>query len=83
MRSFARGEGYFDSGLVSSLVEKNDTLSARVLGTYKYTVRLWVDKGKLEYSCTCPVGDDGMFCKHCVAAGLTWLERTNGDEVKR
>ncbi|MCR4287312.1 MAG: SWIM zinc finger family protein, partial [Deltaproteobacteria bacterium] len=82
-RSFERGEEYFNSCLVSNLVEKNEILSARVRGTHKYTVKLWVDKGKLDYSCTCPVGDDGMFCKHCVAVGLTWLEGEKKDRIKR
>lgn len=68
-RSFERGEEYFNSGLVSNLVEQNETLSARVRGTRQYTVRIWVDKGKLDYSCTCPVGDDGMFCKHDAERG--------------
>ncbi|WP_146108833.1 SWIM zinc finger family protein [Chromatium okenii] len=25
------------------------------------------------FDCTCPHADDGNFCKHCVAVGLTWL----------
>lgn len=29
------------------------------------------------WSCTCPVGDDGECCKHCVAVGLVWLEQAN------
>ncbi len=29
--------------------------------------------GALAYDCTCPLGGDGIFCKHCVAAGLAWL----------
>ena len=31
--------------------------------------------GALAGSCTCPVGREGLFCKHCVAVGLVWLER--------
>ncbi len=44
-------------------------------GTRPYRVKLWVEGGDLEYSCTCPVGTDGAFCKHCVSAGLSWLEQ--------
>jgi uncharacterized Zn finger protein len=36
-------------------------------------VRLWAEDG-LVFSCDCPLGLDGEFCKHCVAAGLAWLE---------
>lgn len=32
----------------------------------------------LDYSCDCPVGSDGAFCKHCVAAALAWLNRDAG-----
>jgi len=37
-------------------------------------VKLWIKRGSLEYACTCPVGADGAFCKHCVAVGIVWLE---------
>src|SRR4030095_17034681 len=43
-------------------------------GTRPYRVKLWIAEDDLEYSCTCPVGADGEFCKHCVAVGLAWLE---------
>lgn len=72
-RSFERGEEYFTSGQVLSLTEYEGTIAARVLGAHEYRVKLWVEGDGLGYSCTCPVGDDGAFCKHCVAVGLTWL----------
>lgn len=49
-------------------------ITAKVQGTRPYRVKLWIEKNALEYSCTCPMGADGVFCKHCVAVGLTWLE---------
>ena len=78
-RSFERGEEYFAAGRVGSVVEYEGTLAAKVRGTQTYAVKLWVEKEQLEYSCTCPVGDDGAFCKHCVAewgpktVGGTWI----------
>ena len=27
------------------------------------------------YDCDCPVGQEGDFCKHCVATALAWLEQ--------
>jgi uncharacterized Zn finger protein len=74
-RSFDRGENYFKLGLVRSLSEYNGVITAKVKGTHTYTVKLREDDGELGYSCTCPMGDDGAFCKHCVAAGLFWLEQ--------
>jgi len=74
-RSFERGEDYFAEGQVRALAEHEGTLTARVLGTREYRVKLWVEEGDVEFSCTCPVGTDGAFCKHCVAVGLAWLEQ--------
>jgi len=74
-RSFERGEDYFADGQVRALAEHEGTLTARVLGTREYRVKLWVEEGDVEFSCTCPVGTDGAFCKHCVAVGLAWLEQ--------
>ena len=74
-RSFERGEDYFASGQVRALAEHEEAITAKVLGTREYRVKLWVEDGDLEFSCTCPVGTDGAFCKHCVAVGLAWLER--------
>ena len=84
-RSFMRGEEYFDEGTVGPVSEKNCGISAKVHGTRTYDVRLKVIRGKdalakLDYTCTCPVGQDGDFCKHCVALGLAWLEKT--DEIE-
>src|SRR3990172_3670927 len=78
-RSFERGESYFEDGRVGSLVEDKGKITAFVHGSSKYRVKLWNEDGKLEYECSCPVGQDGDFCKHCVAVGLTWLA---GNEIK-
>jgi uncharacterized Zn finger protein len=85
-RSFARGEVYFDEGAVRSLRDDGDGVKAVVQGTRRYRVRLEVEDGELDYDCTCPVGMDGEFCKHCVAVGLAWRERggpaeRGGDEA--
>ncbi len=74
--SFERGERYLASGQVLSLVEYRGTLAAKVLGTHLYCVKLSMEQGSLEYQCSCPIGGDGAFCKHCVAVGLAWLQRT-------
>ncbi len=73
-RSFERGEDYFAHGHVGSVVQHEETITAKVRGTRPYRVKLWVERGDLAHSCTCPVGADGAFCKHCVAVGLAWLE---------
>ncbi|MBF0613005.1 MAG: SWIM zinc finger family protein, partial [Magnetococcales bacterium] len=78
-QSFTRGHAYFTRGQVRSLLEEGETIIARVYGTREYRVRLEVEDGALKYVCTCPVGDDGDFCKHCVAVGLAWLANQQGE----
>src|SRR4030067_63530 len=73
-RSFERGEEYFTDGQVGALVEHQGTIAAKGQGTRPYRVKLWVENGEMGFSCTCPVGADGAFCKHCVAVGLTWID---------
>lgn len=59
--------------MVRSLLQDGDTLVASVHGTRKYKVRLRVNDGVPEGECSCPMGDAGVFCKHLVAVGLTYL----------
>ncbi|MDQ4042842.1 MAG: hypothetical protein M3118_03370 [Actinomycetota bacterium] len=80
-RYFERGEGYYHDGRVRSLVEHEDAIVAKVLGTYEYRVRFRAGNGEFVYSCDCPLGVDGEFCKHCVAVGLAWLKGEAGGEL--
>lgn len=73
-RSFARGEDYFNDENVGRLIEHDAVISAKVEGTQTYRVKLWLEGNSLDYSCTCPVGRGGEFCKHAVAVGLAWLD---------
>ncbi len=77
---FARGEAYFEAGRVVELNLHNGKLSARVTGTSDYRVSMRIENDDLIYSCTCPLGDDSQFCKHCVAAALAWLQLANEKE---
>lgn len=80
-RSFERGEDYFANGQVGSLAEHEGTITTQVQGTRSYRVTLWIKNGEVGYSCTCPVGNDGAFCKHCVAVGLAWLDQDRLDKT--
>ena len=79
-KTFARGKAYFHDGAVSRLEERDGAVLATVHGTHRYRVELAVEDGELAYDCNCPVGDDGVFCKHAVAVALSWLENS-GEEV--
>ncbi len=83
-RYYERGVAYFEEDRVSSLQQVGDSVRAIVMGSEEYVVQLTTGKAKtLEYRCACPLGSDGEFCKHCVAAGLAWLERTAPAAVKK
>ena len=80
-KTFARGKAYFHEGAVSRLEREESAVRANVQGTHRYRVELGVgDDGELTYECDCPVGDDGIFCKHAVAVALSWLENS-GEEA--
>lgn len=79
-RAFARGEGYFSAGVVVGVKREKETLTARVRGTHYYRVRLWVEADELAFDCDCPVGRDDIFCKHCVAVGLAWLDQQRPED---
>lgn len=81
-RSYARGEEYFARGRVRSLAAHEGTITAKVHGALEYRVKLAVEAGDIDYSCSCPVGSEGEFCKHCVAAGLAWLNEAHPEEGK-
>ncbi|MCY0941430.1 SWIM zinc finger family protein [Streptomyces antarcticus] len=71
-RSFERGVGYLSA--VSRLEIGDQAITATVDGTDAYEVELTEDAdGGLTGWCDCPYGQEGNFCKHCVAVGLTVL----------
>ena len=76
-QSYRLGVEYFHDSRVRSLREKSGSITASVVGAEKYRVQIKVDKTsmELEFSCSCPVGLDGKFCKHLVATGLYWLDK--------
>jgi uncharacterized Zn finger protein len=71
---------YFDDGQVGVLRVSAGQVAATVHGSDAYAVELRADRGHLGYRCSCPVGREGAFCKHCVAVGLSWL-REHGEST--
>ncbi|HKY26638.1 MAG TPA: hypothetical protein VJM12_01690 [Pyrinomonadaceae bacterium] len=72
-RSFARGEAYFKDGRVHSLAAHEGTCTAIVRGQDDYSVTFRSTNHEINYSCDCPIGLEGEFCKHLVAVGLASL----------
>ncbi|MFE3581201.1 SWIM zinc finger family protein [Streptomyces vinaceus] len=81
-RSFERGLDYLSA--VSRLEVGHESISATVDGNDSYEVELAEDEdGGLTGWCDCPYGQEGNFCKHCVAVGLTVLGRADSVSQQR
>jgi uncharacterized Zn finger protein len=78
-RWFARGQAYVQQGRVTNLRVSRHNISASVSGTETYRVKISCNNSRISYDCSCPVGADGNFCKHCVAVSLAWLENDASD----
>jgi len=73
-RSYARGVGYHHDDRVEVQLASDCRVEALVRGTMPYWVCLWVEGRQLDWSCSCPIGEDEEFCKHCVAVALVVSE---------
>jgi uncharacterized Zn finger protein len=69
-RSFTRGLAYERDGHVQIESHESDHVRAIVRGSMPYLVEMRRKDDTISWSCTCPMGEDGDFCKHCVAVGL-------------
>jgi len=78
--SYERGLAYLEAGRVGPLRASAERVGATVQGSEDYLVELRAKGGKLRFSCSCPVGREGAFCKHCVAVALAW-QRERGDPM--
>ena len=73
---YQRGVEYFENDAVELRRFDEQEISARVEGSETYRVVLRAARQQLDSTCSCPLGDEGEFCKHVVATGLAWLART-------
>ncbi|MFJ8013300.1 SWIM zinc finger domain-containing protein [Streptomyces sp. NPDC096339] len=80
-RSFERGLGYLPR--VSSLEIGESSITATVDGTDAYEVELTEHEDDLAGWCACPYGQEGNFCKHCVAVGLAVLQQSESVPKRR
>lgn len=69
-KSYERGIEYIRA--VSDLEMDGDVVYAVVQGTDRYEVELDVGPRGLSGTCDCPWGQEGNFCKHCVAVALVY-----------
>ena len=80
-KSYERGEAYAAGERVGEVAEDGGHVTAIVRGEMPYRVNLWFASAPVTYKCSCPVGVEGVCCKHCVALGLVWLDQYAGTGV--
>lgn len=70
-RTLGRGTDYYRRGHVVDLVIDGERADATVIGQQHYRVTLCLEeRPHIEHRCSCPMGRDGWFCKHCIAVVL-------------
>jgi len=80
-RSFERGLLYAANGRVGKRTVTASTVKAKVRGSSSYQVRLSLDDDdEPAYDCSCPVGQEGRFCKHAVAVALVVTDTVTDPE---
>jgi len=84
-RTFERGDRCFRARRVLSVAVDAGQLRGKVRpsenGRADYEVRVWTKEDGIAYRCTCPVGEEGRFCKHAVAIALAHLEKVEREAL--
>lgn len=83
-RSIRRGEDYFGSGAVGTLVLRGDELETDVEGNAPRPYRVWIEfgaRGVTDATCTCPY-EYGGWCKHIVATLLAYAKQPDAVEIR-
>ena len=76
-----RGQDYYARGRVRSVSTMPNGIRATILGQRTYIVELAAIGKSLEFDCTCPMGEQGDFCKHCVAVAIAFLNDPPPEDV--
>lgn len=74
--AYQRGLNYYNEGRVDELSISGTRITANVNGTHGYRVTLNHTIKIFDGSCNCPASDHFDFCKHCVAAALSYYYQT-------
>ena len=67
-----RGREYFEDGVVRDLRISPDNITAKVIGSERYSVEIEIEDNEVtELFCDCPYAYDGYYCKHMAAVLYT------------
>jgi uncharacterized Zn finger protein len=79
-KSFDRGLDYLDA--VGDLEMDATEITASVYGSTEYRVCLLFGDEGLAGGCSCPYGQEGFFCKHCVAVAMCVLKMGDDQQLE-
>lgn len=71
-REFHAAQKYLFDGANATKVQG---IVTDITSSYSVEIRL-LGSGDIQYSCQCPAGRVELFCSHCVACALAWLDET-------
>ena len=76
-----RGQDYYARNRVRSVSTMPNGIRATILGQRVYIVELTAIANSLGHHCSCPMGEQGDFCKHCVAVTISFLNDPPPEDV--
>lgn len=79
-KTYQRGLDYYNEGRVGRLDIQGTRIFAQVRGEQNYQVELQHTQKVFEGSCSCPASDHFDFCKHGVAAALSYYYQTQTNQ---
>jgi tetratricopeptide (TPR) repeat protein len=79
-KSYDRAQDYLAE--VADLEITAAEITATVRGHRVYDVRLQPGSRGLAGTCSCPQGQEGLFCKHCAAVGLVALKDDTAEAAR-
>ncbi|WP_049982650.1 SWIM zinc finger domain-containing protein [Halorubrum sp. BV1] len=79
---FERGQAYFTENRIREIHRVDDTVTAVVMGSHQYDVRVNLAADGFDPWCTCPYDGPGA-CKHAVAVLLRCVDEFPPDEGDR
>lgn len=75
---FSRGKEYVASRSIKITSVSETSVKGKIIGSYVYSVKLFLGKSGLDGMCTCPAFGDFGPCKHLAALGLAIIDYHQG-----
>lgn len=76
---FSRGREYVTSRTIKITAITETSVTGKIVGSYVYSIKLFLGKSGLDGTCTCPAFTDFGPCKHLAALGLAIVAYHQGN----